>query len=79
MREEVKNELEYILQVEEIKGKQRSRDRNIKEGDKNTSYFQALANQRKRKLKICALQGPEGEVTQNKAMIEIATNFYKNL
>jgi len=46
---------------------------------KNTSYFQALANQRKRKLKIGALQGPEGEVTQNKAMIEIATNFYKNL
>jgi len=49
---EVKKELEHIWKIDEIKAKQRSRDKNIKEGDRNTSYFQALANQRKRKKKL---------------------------
>jgi hypothetical protein len=40
-----------------------SRERNIAEGDKNTAYFQALANQRKRKKKISSLQGPTGETS----------------
>jgi hypothetical protein len=30
--------------VEEISARQRARDRDVKEGDKNTSYFFALAN-----------------------------------
>ncbi|KAG2607555.1 hypothetical protein PVAP13_4NG257233 [Panicum virgatum] len=59
---EVKKELEHIWKIDEIKAKQRSRDKNIKEGDRNTSYFQALANQRKRKKKNETLQGPDGEL-----------------
>ena len=65
--------------MEEIKAKQRSRDRNVKEGDRNTSYFQTIANQRKRKKRIEVLQGQEGEVTEIAEMIKIATHFYKNL
>ena len=42
-------DLENIWNLEEIKARQRSRDRNVKEGDRNTSYFHALANQRARK------------------------------
>ena len=64
--------------MEEIKAKQRSRDRNVKEGDRNTSYFQTIANQMKRKKRIEVLQGQEGEVTENAEMIKIATHFYKN-
>lgn len=35
-------ELENIYKMKQIKIKQRSRDKNIKEGDNNTSYFQVV-------------------------------------
>ena len=81
-RERMRNisrELDHIWSVEEIKAKQRSRDRNISEGDRNTAYFQALANQRHRKKKIGSLQGPEIETSDNREMLDIATSFYKHL
>jgi hypothetical protein len=51
-----KKELEKILHREETKAWQRSRERDIREGDRNTSYFFALANQRKRKKNISCLE-----------------------
>ena len=80
-KEKMKNiegELEAIWRLEEMKAKQRSRDRNIREGDKNTAYFQAVANQRNRKKRIIGLDGPDGWIDEN-VMLNHAVDFYKSL
>ena len=46
---EIVKDLESIWKLEEIKARQRARDRYVKEGDRNTAYFQAVSNQRNRK------------------------------
>ncbi|KAJ1291702.1 hypothetical protein BS78_02G335900 [Paspalum vaginatum] len=76
---EVAGDLDKIWALEEIKARQRSRDRNILEGDRNTTYFQAVANQRSRKKRVDSLIGPEGIVSDQKGMMDIAVNFYKEL
>ena len=75
----IHSELQKIWLQEEVKAKQRSRDREIKEGDRNTAYFNAVANQRRRKTIIHSLDGPEGPVTDNAEMLRIASDYYKNL
>jgi hypothetical protein len=40
-----------------VKAKQKSRDRDIKEGDRNTAYFHFVANQRRRKMLVHSLDG----------------------
>jgi hypothetical protein len=76
---EVADELSKIWALEEIKARQRSRDKDILEGDRNTAYFQAIANQRSRKKKVCGLLGPTGLVEDQDGMIKIVVDFYKNL
>ena len=76
---EIQNDLNKIWQLEEIKARQRSSEKDIVEGDRNTAYFQAVANQRRRKKTILAIDGPDGITTENKEMLRIAANFYKNL
>jgi hypothetical protein len=65
-RGELKEDLEHVWKVEEIRARQRSRDRDIVEGDKNTSYFFALANQRKMKKCISCLVDGEVTLSDNK-------------
>jgi hypothetical protein len=75
----VSDRLEKILDIKEVKARQWSRDRNVKEGDRNTKYFHAVANQRKRKTTIYDIEGPEGAVNSTEDIIKVATQYYKDL
>jgi hypothetical protein len=67
------------LDIEEVKARQRSRDRNVKEGDRNTKYFHAVANQRKRKNTIYDIEGTDGVVSSTENIIKVATQYYKEI
>ena len=45
----LEEDLDKLWRIEEIKIRQRSMDRDILEGDRNTAYFHAVANYRSRK------------------------------
>jgi hypothetical protein len=78
-RQELKGELKKVWRVEEIRVRQRSRDRDVKEEDKNIAYFFALANQRKRKKCISCLIDGDITFSDNKGMLKHAMTFYKKL
>jgi hypothetical protein len=73
------NDLKSFWIMEETKAKQRSREKFILEGDRNTAYFHAVANQRRRKKMIQVLDGSDGPVTETKDMLGIAMDYYKDL
>jgi hypothetical protein len=72
-------ELEKLWATEEIKARQRSRDRMISEEDRNTAYFHVVASYRHRKKKIASLVGPKGRVQETKEMLKVVVGFYKNM
>jgi hypothetical protein len=74
--EAISSDLESLWKLEKI---QRSRDRKILESDRNTTYFQAVANQRNRKKRISGLESPEGWIDDNESMLKRALSFYKSL
>ena len=53
--DDIYRELNSYWIVKENKAKTRSRDRDIKEGDRNTAYFHAAANQRRRNKMAASL------------------------
>jgi len=75
----VAKHLDNIWALEEIKARQRSRDKDIIEGDRNTTYFQVVANQRSRKKRVEGLEGPFSLVEDQNGMMDIAVSFYKQL
>jgi hypothetical protein len=79
MMENSKEEFEGIWSREETKAWQESRDRKIVEGDRNTAYFLAVANQRRKKKNLAVKDGRDGPVDTTNKMLRIVPEFCKNL
>jgi hypothetical protein len=65
-------ELEQIWSLEEIRARQRARDKDILEGGRNTAYFHVVANHRCRKKRIETLNSPDGTMHDTPAILKIA-------
>jgi hypothetical protein len=76
----LQNELQTLLEKEEIKWKQKSKEAWLKEGDKNTKYFHACATQKKFKNTIDSIMDEQGRVWESKEEVEqVFVNYYRNL
>jgi len=77
---ELMNQLSESLAREEIMERQRSRVEWLREGDRNTGYFQAKAKARARSNRIQALKSSDGELVCDQTRLEeLANNFYQDL
>lgn len=73
-------ELNSQLEEEEVYWKQRSRVSWLKEGDQNTKFFHAFANQRKRNNEITMLCDNQGVVITGDAGLEqVSTEYFQNI
>lgn len=69
-----------LLSREETMEKQRSRITWLKEGDRNTKFFQAKAKERTKVNRISGLRTPDGGMVTEQAQLEsLATEFYSDL
>jgi hypothetical protein len=71
--------LDKLWALDEIKARQRSRDRIILEGDRNTSYFHVIVILRFRKKRKETLKGRDGLVHETDEILRIAADYYKDL
>jgi hypothetical protein len=67
------------LEKEEAFWQQRSKEQWLLYGDNNTSYFHKIANGSKRKRTMFSLKKGSKNIQGTPALLEHATNFYKNL
>lgn len=73
-------QISELLAREEELEKQRSRLTWLKDGDRNTEFFQARSKVRAHRNRIVVLQNEQGEVvTEQRALEALAVEFYSNL
>jgi hypothetical protein len=76
----LQHRLDIILKKEELMWYQRSRARWLKDGDRNTKYYQIKAVTRRRKNNILMLRGDNNEWVEDADKIRcMATEFYQKL
>ena len=72
----LESELEAFFEEEEIYWQQRGAERQVLEGDANTTFFHLSANGRRRKKAILSLEHDGVNVTDQKQIRDIIYGFY---
>ena len=67
---ELRLELEYLMDKEEIIWAQKARSNWITQGDRNSKYFQTLVKQRRAQNRILQLRKADGNLTEDLSEIE---------
>jgi hypothetical protein len=76
----LKADLNSLLEQEELKWRQRAKENWLKNGDRNTKYFHACANQRSKKNTICEVLDKDGRLCVNQTDIESAfVGYFQDL
>jgi len=76
-RSRLKSELEALFEEEEIYWQQRGAEKQILEGDANTTFLDLSANGRRRKKTILSLEQDGVNISDQKQIREIIYEFYK--
>jgi hypothetical protein len=79
MQVEMHKRIKKLLRDDEIKWRQRAKEKDPKEGDGNTKYFHLKASVRKKKNQISVLHHNGEEIMGNAELIKHVTEFYKQL
>ena len=73
-------EISKLLSREEAMEKQRSRVEWLREGDRNTAFFQAKSKERAKSNRIVALNCPDGSLaTEQQELEKVTREFYSDL
>jgi hypothetical protein len=76
----VQEELEFLLEQEDLKCRQKAKAKWLKDGDRNTKFFHASANQRRKGHHIQSILDMDGRLCQTQAQIKEAfISYYKEL
>uniref|UniRef100_A0A2N9JBI5 CCHC-type domain-containing protein n=1 Tax=Fagus sylvatica TaxID=28930 RepID=A0A2N9JBI5_FAGSY len=77
---QLRRELNTQLEEEELYWQQRSRVCWLKEGDKNTKFFHAFANQRRRTNEITMLRDNHGaQITGEAGLEQVCNEYFRNI
>jgi hypothetical protein len=79
LKQSIKERLAQFLREEEIHWFQRAKSTKLLKGDRNTKYFQLVANGKRRKTRIFRLEQEEGIIQGEENLKKYITNYYKGL
>jgi hypothetical protein len=74
----LRDRISHLRREEEIAWFQRSKTKNLLEGDDNTQYFHLIANGKHRKTRIFQLEG-NNKIIKEEELKEHITTYYQNL